>query len=317
MKGDYLREFVNREYPRIMNRIVYGCCSICREPLNGSWCDKCKKLDYGICPICGKTRTGICWCQHCEGLEYINKFNKWTSGNEVIDKFLRKTQVNPKHFWNVWEWIPYTQFMDIQFLGEGGFSTIESAIWLEGPRNMINYHMKSTVRGPNKKIVLKRLHNSRNNSKELVRELQIIHDYQNIFIVGIYGISQHPETDWCNGGTVIKEFDDIQINTESLKQYCSETIDVSRKLPNLPEYYIHTFNSLCVKQTLKFGENSCKRDPKKLIDDFIKEIALKQMHIPKDAISNMINEEQLIIEPARASSELSQVKSARAGSDMI
>ncbi|CAG8479376.1 6790_t:CDS:2, partial [Racocetra fulgida] len=128
------------------------------------------------------------------GLEYINKFNKWTSGNEFIDKLLRTTQVNPKHYYNVWEWIPYTQFMDIQFLDKGGFSTIESAIWLEGPRNITSNSLKSTIRNPNKKIVLKKLLNSRNNSKELAKELQIIHTYKDIVIAEIYGISQHPET---------------------------------------------------------------------------------------------------------------------------
>ncbi|KAF0550190.1 serine/threonine protein kinase [Gigaspora margarita] len=173
---------------------------------------------------------------------------------------------------------------------------------------------------------------------------------------------------WLNGGTVIKEFDDIQINTEPLKQYHSGAIYIRRKFPNHPEHYIHTFNNSIVtgnisktspehythtfnnsivtgkiskghwKQKLttlsnslyaklksskisNLGENSAKN---KDICNFIEEIhlewipfssfgkmkkignggfatvycaiwkstkvALKQMHIPEDAINKMINE---------------------------
>ncbi|CAG8840469.1 28157_t:CDS:2, partial [Racocetra persica] len=42
--------------------------------------------------------------------------------------------------------------------------------------------------------IRKLFYKSQNNSKELVRELQIIHTYQNVDIVEIHGISQHSET---------------------------------------------------------------------------------------------------------------------------
>ncbi|CAG8789887.1 43419_t:CDS:2, partial [Gigaspora margarita] len=184
MDTEGTEKFVRRIASRMLNRKLYGSCSICDEPLNITWCAKCEEFNRGTCPICSMTRTGLFWCQYCEGLEYINKFNKWSSGNKANDKLLRETQ----------EWIPYTQFTDIQFLGEGSFSIVESAIWLEGPRSVPNFQIKSTIRGPNRKIVLKTLKNSRNNSDELVKELKIFHTYKNHWMVEIYGISQHPET---------------------------------------------------------------------------------------------------------------------------
>ena len=33
----------------------------------------------------------------------------------------------------VFEWIPYNQFSDIEEIGRGGFATVYSAIWKDGP----------------------------------------------------------------------------------------------------------------------------------------------------------------------------------------
>ena len=33
----------------------------------------------------------------------------------------------------VFEWIPYDQFSDIKEIGRGGFATVYSAIWKDGP----------------------------------------------------------------------------------------------------------------------------------------------------------------------------------------
>ena len=33
----------------------------------------------------------------------------------------------------IFEWIPYNQFSDIKEIGRGGFATVYSAIWKDGP----------------------------------------------------------------------------------------------------------------------------------------------------------------------------------------
>ncbi len=50
-------------------------------------------------------------------------FDKWTSGNEFIDKFIQETQLNAKYRRQILEWIPYNKLEDIKYLDKGGFST--------------------------------------------------------------------------------------------------------------------------------------------------------------------------------------------------
>ena len=43
-------------------------------------------------------------------------------------------QLKINHPWNiVFEWISYNQFSDIEEIGRGGFATVYSAIWKDGP----------------------------------------------------------------------------------------------------------------------------------------------------------------------------------------
>src|SRR4051812_48374908 len=45
----------------------------------------------------------------------IQNFTNWTSGNEIIDKFIREKQIKiNKPLDIVFEWIPYNQFNDIK-----------------------------------------------------------------------------------------------------------------------------------------------------------------------------------------------------------
>src|SRR5213082_1971754 len=65
-------------------------------------------------------------------------FTNWTSRNEKIDNFIQEMQLKIDK-WNdlVFEWIPYNRFSDIKKTGSGGFATVYSAIWKDGP---LNYH---------------------------------------------------------------------------------------------------------------------------------------------------------------------------------
>src|SRR6266542_6717402 len=59
-------------------------------------------------------------------------FNKWTNGNELVDKFIQNAQLNARNPQELLEWVPYDRLRHIQFLAQGDFSTIYEAIWLDG-----------------------------------------------------------------------------------------------------------------------------------------------------------------------------------------
>ena len=58
----------------------------------------------------------------------------------------------------VFEWISYNQFINVKKIGQGGFATLYSAIWKEGP---LHYdYKKKYIRQSDQKVALKLLHNS-------------------------------------------------------------------------------------------------------------------------------------------------------------
>ena len=75
----------------------------------------------------------------------------------------------------VFEWIPYNQFNNIKVIGRGGFATVYSAIWKDGPliyeydNGKYKYTRKSYK--ANKKVALKCLHNSQNITNEFLNEV--------------------------------------------------------------------------------------------------------------------------------------------------
>ena len=61
------------------------------------------------------------------------------------------------------------QFSDIQEIGRGGFATVYSAIWNDGPLEYNSY--KEYTRNSNYKVALKCLHNSQNITSEFLNEV--------------------------------------------------------------------------------------------------------------------------------------------------
>ena len=68
----------------------------------------------------------------------------------------------------VFEWIPYNQFSNIKKIGKGGFSTVFSAMWKDGP---LYYNKKEYTRDSHKAVALKQLHNSQNISNKFLSEV--------------------------------------------------------------------------------------------------------------------------------------------------
>ncbi|RGB28689.1 kinase-like domain-containing protein, partial [Rhizophagus diaphanus] len=92
----------------------------------------------------------------------------------------------------IFEWIPYNQFNKIEKIGKGGFATVYSAIWKDGP---LFYREKFRRTSGNKKIALKYLLNSSQNINDaFLNEIRGYSLDRKEHIIRIYGLSQNPDT---------------------------------------------------------------------------------------------------------------------------
>ena len=122
------------------------------------------------CNKCGKAYTNAIrnWCKPCQIDNLKEKFTNWT-GNEKIDGFIQEMQLKIDSWKDiVFKWIPYNQFSDIKEIGRGGFATVYSAIWMDGPLKW-NYTKEYTRKS--NKVALKCLHNSQNIANEFLNEV--------------------------------------------------------------------------------------------------------------------------------------------------
>ncbi|GBC02684.1 hypothetical protein RclHR1_04750012 [Rhizophagus clarus] len=210
--SNIIEEFLNKVEES--NDIVYG---ISQKPdtkdyimiLRDKYCEKCGK-EYA--------NVDFKWCKLCHLKE---NFTNWTSGSERIDKFIEDMQLKIDDYYGiVFEWIPYDQFSDIKEIGRGGFATVYSAIWKDGPLEYDDNENKHK-RTKNKKIALKCLNNSLNISDKFLNEIKAYSlEGTDGSILATYGMSQNPETkdyimvlQYAEGGTLK---DCIDINFEIL-----------------------------------------------------------------------------------------------------
>ncbi|UZO16945.1 uncharacterized protein OCT59_008311 [Rhizophagus irregularis] len=118
----------------------------------------------------------------------------WASGDKKVDCFIQDIQLKINDYDDiVFEWIQYSQFSNIKEKGKGGFSTVYSARWKDGPLEY-DADKKIYIRDPNRVIALKRLHNSQNITKKFLNEVKEYSINKSSNILNIYGISQDPDT---------------------------------------------------------------------------------------------------------------------------
>ena len=121
------------------------------------------------CEKCGEYGPYWFWCKTCQINHLKIKFTNWTSGNKIIDDLVQEMQLKIDHYHDiVFEWIPYNQFNNIKEIGKGGFATVYSAIWKDGP---LIYAGVKYIRISNYKIALKCLFNSQNITNEFLNEV--------------------------------------------------------------------------------------------------------------------------------------------------
>jgi serine/threonine protein kinase len=94
-----------------------------------------------------------------------------SSGNKKIDNLIEDMQLKlNSHSDNIFKWIPYNQFDNIEVIGKGGFATVYSAIWKDGPL-YYDYDYEEYVNKSNIYVALKCLHNSQNITSEFLNEV--------------------------------------------------------------------------------------------------------------------------------------------------
>ncbi|CAG8751957.1 15710_t:CDS:2, partial [Funneliformis mosseae] len=145
----------------------------------------------------------LLWCKECDPLRMIEG---WTSGNSVIDKFIKDTmyemydQRNEKYP-RFLEWVPFDRFTDIKEISEGGFAKVYSATWIDGKSKFYKQYDGGWKKSNPKpmKVALKRLNGSRNMSAKYCSELKAHWDfyltgYGTLKLLKFYGITKDPET---------------------------------------------------------------------------------------------------------------------------
>ncbi|RIB16502.1 kinase-like domain-containing protein [Gigaspora rosea] len=135
------------------------------------------------------------WCNFCESQELQRNFSNWTSGNLDIDNLIQESQLNIGYNMSYLEWIPSDRLTDMIEIGKGGFATVYSAIWIDGPRDIWNDEKKIWERGGERTVAVKRLHNSANINPEFLNELKLhSHRFRDSYILQYFGISRHSIT---------------------------------------------------------------------------------------------------------------------------
>jgi hypothetical protein len=110
------------------------------------------------------------WCKQCTTNYLENNFTNWTSKNKEIDDFIQGMQLKIDRHNIIVEWIPYNQFDYVKEIGRGGFATVYSAIWKDGPLSY-NRYKGQYERFHFKEVALKCLENSENITNEFLNEV--------------------------------------------------------------------------------------------------------------------------------------------------
>ncbi len=132
--------------------------------------------------------SGVVWCKEYYSKLFQWDFLNWTSGNEFIDKFIQRAQLNTVKDIHFLEWILYIRLENIEYLDKRGFS-VYNAIWLDGPIYGWDKYEKKWGRYGNRKVILKNLNESYLSDEFLKKVLyQLYHyfNFNNLFQINFF-----------------------------------------------------------------------------------------------------------------------------------
>ncbi|RHZ82559.1 hypothetical protein Glove_109g36 [Diversispora epigaea] len=159
-----------------------------------------RKMSHKICPECSQKYTNRVlgdWCKPCYSKHFKDNFDKWTSGNETIDKIIQNSQLNANGYWEVIEWIPYDKIKYIKRIARGGFGTIHLAKWFDGQIRVWNIENQQWKRYGQLDVVLKKFDSFATLNEGFLNEM-VIHlktwNKGSVNSIQFYGITQDPET---------------------------------------------------------------------------------------------------------------------------
>ncbi|KAG9300638.1 hypothetical protein G9A89_023436 [Geosiphon pyriformis] len=159
-------------------------------------CNKCNRCQKSI--ISNKVNK----CGACRFLFFEKIYQDFSSGNKVVDEIIKNPVYN-KYELNHYEWIPWIRLWDIKKIGEGGFSTIYKATYIDGfiDSTSIKHHSSMEYKrwGEGMEVAIKFIKASLQNSEEVFKELNIqrtklINNGYIQNITSIYGITRNAET---------------------------------------------------------------------------------------------------------------------------
>ncbi|CAG8772973.1 165_t:CDS:2, partial [Dentiscutata erythropus] len=176
----------------------------------------------GICKKCEKTEySDIAWCKSCDPVNSVR------TGNDEIDKFLQRALLSAKSYGKVVEWIQFNRLEDIKFIGQGGFSNIFSATWIDGERKDIEE--EGEIRGKKLKVALKLLNNSENITKAFLNEIEKDISIRNEFIAA----DKIARNEIIAANKIVSNPSSSQIHPNAI--YTSRLLSKKLDLENLPE----------------------------------------------------------------------------------
>ncbi|CAG8786418.1 21612_t:CDS:2, partial [Gigaspora rosea] len=127
-------------------------------------------------------------------------FKNWTSGNQKLDQLIQEYQlintINPTH---MIEWIPFDHIDWVVHKAKGGFGSVYTARWIDGPIIDWDDFGQKFIRDGSTIIILKSLDNSSNINENLIKEalahLNVAKKKTQLTGVNmLYGITKHPYT---------------------------------------------------------------------------------------------------------------------------
>ncbi|GBC03676.1 hypothetical protein RclHR1_05250012 [Rhizophagus clarus] len=161
---DFDHERLTKEQSLLIDKLI----------LNEELKERYKKI--GLCKECKQPKVSPLWCQLCNAKYCQQNFKNWTSGNNEVDKFIQKKQLEADNPDTILEWIEYDRFENVEYLAKGGFGNIYKAIWKDGYIKEWDFENNKWKRVKlldcnNYSVALKCLYNSRDITTEFLREV--------------------------------------------------------------------------------------------------------------------------------------------------
>lgn len=129
-----------------------------------------------ICAICNKDNLHNGW-HYCTPINkelWRDNFENWNSGDPEVDKLIQDSQLNANEIGELMEWIEYSNFVDIEKIGEGAYGVVYVATWQDGPLKTPGWdHINKCPDrwGPTTKVVIKKLKGGSSLSTEFLTEV--------------------------------------------------------------------------------------------------------------------------------------------------